>query len=199
MILLKVIDMILNETNYLNYDFTGKIIIFPTDTVYGIGCLYDNIESIKKIYEIKNRDYNKPMVILCANLKQVYSLIKKGQVIPQYLQKYWPGKLTIIFFKNESVYDIITSNRNTVGIRIPGNKISLKILEKYGPMVVTSLNLSNQAPITKYKDALKFHDKVDYIIQGEDLYELPSTVYDLTQKKVLRQGGVVVIQGEYYD
>ena len=71
MILLKVIDMILNETNYLNYDFTGKIIIFPTDTVYGIGCLYDNIESIKKIYEIKNRDYNKPMVILCANLKQV--------------------------------------------------------------------------------------------------------------------------------
>lgn len=71
-------------------------------------------------------------------------------------------------------------------------------MEKYGPMVVTSLNLSNQAPITKYKDALKFHDKVDYIIQGEDLYELPSTVYDLTQKKVLRQGGVV-IQGEYYD
>lgn len=80
MILLKVIDMILNENNYLNYDFTGKIIIFPTDTVYGIGCLYDNIESIKKIYEIKNRDYNKPMVILCANLKQVYSLIKKDRL-----------------------------------------------------------------------------------------------------------------------
>ncbi len=190
--------MILNENNYLDYDFTGKIIIFPTDTVYGIGCLYNDIDSIRKIYEIKNRDYNKPMVILCANLKQVTTLIREGQKVPSYLKKYWPGKLTIIFFKNESVYDIITSNRNTVGIRIPGNKISLEILKKYGPMVVTSLNLSNQAPITKYIDIHKFHDKVDYIIQGGDLYEIPSTVYDLTQKKVLRQGGVV-IQGENHD
>lgn len=184
--------MILTTENYLDFDLNGKVIVFPTDTVYGIGCLYNDLESIHRIYEIKNRDYSKPFVILCANLKQVYSLIQEGQEIPEYLKKYWPGKLTIIFFKNESIYDIITSNKNTVGIRIPGNQLSLNLLEKHGPMVVTSLNISNQPPITKFQDVLEFQDKVDYIIQGEDLHNLPSTVYDLTQKKVLRQGEVKI-------
>ena len=58
------------------------MIVFPTDTVYGIGCLYDDLDSIRRIYEIKGRDYSKPMVILCANLDQVNQLIRSGQTIP---------------------------------------------------------------------------------------------------------------------
>jgi len=80
--------MILNLKNYLDVDMHGKVIIFPTDTVYGIGCLYQDIDSIKRIYEIKNRDYTKPMVILCADMKQVNSLIKSGRTIPEYLKKH---------------------------------------------------------------------------------------------------------------
>ncbi|XMB71824.1 L-threonylcarbamoyladenylate synthase [Mycoplasmatota bacterium WC30] len=184
--------MILDQSNYLDYDLKGKVIVFPTDTVYGIGCLYNDLPSIKRIYEIKNRDYSKPMVILCANYKQVYSLIKEEQSISKALRKHWPGKLTIIFFKNEKVYDIISAGKKTVGIRIPGNDISLELLKKFGPMVVTSLNLSNQPAITKYHDALKFEKIVDYIVKGEDLNSAPSTVYDLTQDKVLRQGEVII-------
>lgn len=184
--------MILNHKNYLDVDLKQKIIIFPTDTVYGIGCLYDDIESIHRIYEIKHRDYSKPMVILCANYEQVNSLILNNQVIPEHIKKHWPGKLTIIFFKNEKVYDIISANKKTVGIRIPGNTISLNLLLKHGPMVVTSLNLSNEPPITKFSDATKFSDLVDYIVWGEDLDSVPSTVYDLTENKVLRQGEVII-------
>lgn len=184
--------MILNKDNYLNYEMQGKIIIFPTDTVYGIGCLYDDVESIKRIYEIKNRDFSKPMVILCANQEQVEMFIAPGQTIPNSLKKHWPGKLTIIFFKNDNVYDIITSGKNTVGIRIPGNLISLRLLRQHGPMVVTSLNFSNEPSITKYQDALRFTDDVDYIVEGGDLEGQPSTVYDLTQEKVLRQGEVFI-------
>lgn len=182
--------MILNEKNYLDIDMKNKIIIFPTDTVYGIGCLVDDLDAIKRIYDIKSRDYSKPMVILCANFEQVESLIAKGQVIPDALKKHWPGKLTIIFFKNQKVYDIISAGRQTVGIRIPGNEISLNLLKKFGPMVVTSLNLSNEPAITKLEDAMKFSNQVDYIIEGEDLDSIPSTVYDLTQNKVLRQGEI---------
>lgn len=184
--------MILNKDNYLDYDLKNKIIVFPTDTVYGIGCLYDDEESIKRIYDIKGRDYSKPMVILCSDMTQVYSLIKEDQEVPEELKKYWPGKLTIIFFKNESVCDIITSGKDTVGIRIPGNDISLSLLKKHGPMVVTSLNISNEPPIIKYQDVLKFKDKVDYIIPGGDLDSLPSTVYDFTKKRLLRQGEIIV-------
>ncbi len=184
--------MILNSKNYLDYNLFGKVIIFPTDTVYGIGCLYEDIDSIKRIYEIKNRDYTKPMVILCSNMNQVNSLIKSGQNLPEHLKKHWPGKLTIIFFKNENVYDIISSGKETVGIRIPGNEISLNLLEKHGPMVVTSLNISNEPAITKFNDVLRYSDKVDYIIEGGDLDSAPSTVYDLTENRVLRQGDIVI-------
>lgn len=184
--------MILNQDNYLNYDLQNKVIVFPTDTVYGIGCLYEDQESILRIYDIKGRDYSKPMVILCADLNQVYSLIMKNQKIPNKLMKYWPGKLTIIFFKNEKVYDIITSGKETVGIRIPGNQISLELLRKYGPMVVTSLNYSNQPAITKFDKTLEFENVVDFIIKGGDLESVPSTVYDLSNDIVLRQGKVII-------
>ncbi|MBI9009860.1 MAG: threonylcarbamoyl-AMP synthase [Tenericutes bacterium] len=184
--------MILNQDNYLNFDLSNKVIVFPTDTVYGIGCLYEDEEAIKKIYDIKGRDFSKPMVILCSNLEQVHSLIKENQDIPEKLKKHWPGKLTIIFFKNENICDIITSGKETVGIRIPGNKISMELLNKYGPMVVTSLNYSNKPAITKFKDVLEFEDVVDFIVQGPDLYSAPSTVYDLANDIVLRQGEVVI-------
>ncbi|HPJ23750.1 MAG TPA: L-threonylcarbamoyladenylate synthase [Bacillota bacterium] len=184
--------MILNSENYLDVNLEGKVIVFPTDTVYGIGCLYRDIHSIKRIYDIKNRDYSKPMVILCANLEQVDSLIKPGQSLPDHLKKHWPGKLTIIFFKNEFVYDIISSGKDTVGIRIPAHHISLELLKKHGPMVVTSLNLSNEPPIIKFADVLKFANQVDYIVEGGDLDSQPSTVYDLTQNKVLRQGDIII-------
>jgi L-threonylcarbamoyladenylate synthase len=174
--------MILNQDNYLDFDLRNKVIVFPTDTVYGIGCLYTDKESISRIYEIKGRDYDKPMVILCSSLEQVNKLIKENQKIPNKLKKHWPGKLTIIFFKNENIYDIITS----------GNVISKELLKKHGPMVVTSLNYSNQPAITKFEDVLEFRNLVDYIVKGEDLNAAPSTVYDLANDLVLRQGEVVI-------
>lgn len=182
--------MILNQSNYLDYDLEDKIIVFPTDTVYGIGCRYNDLDAIKRIYDIKGRDYSKPMVILCSCLEEVDSLIKAGQVLPKEIAKHWPGKITIIFFKNESVYDIISAGKETVGIRIPGNKVSLDLLKKHGPMVVTSLNYSNEPAIVKFKDTLEFEGVVDYIVEGEDCQSVPSTVYDLTTNKVLRQGEV---------
>jgi L-threonylcarbamoyladenylate synthase len=184
--------MILDQDNYLNYSLLNKVIIFPTDTVYGIGCLYEDKKSILKIYDIKGRDYLKPMVVLCADLKQVYSIIKENQVIPIKLRKHWPGKLTIIFFKNENVCDIITSGKETVGIRIPGNKISLELLKKHGPMVVTSLNYSNQPAITKFSDVLTFENNVDYIVKGKDLESIPSTVFDLAKDETIRQGEIII-------
>ncbi|MCK4551481.1 MAG: threonylcarbamoyl-AMP synthase [Tenericutes bacterium] len=184
--------MFLNSNNYLDYDLKNKIVIFPTDTVYGIGCLYKDIDSIRKIYDIKDRDFSKPMVILCSNFDQIRTLIERDQEIPDYIRKHWPGKLTVIFFKNSSVNNLITSGKQTVGIRIPGNKISLDLLNKYGPMVVTSLNLSNEPAITKFSDVLKFENKVDFIIGSVNLDAEPSTVYDLTQKKTLRQGEIKI-------
>ncbi|MCF7924367.1 MAG: threonylcarbamoyl-AMP synthase [Candidatus Izimaplasma sp.] len=184
--------MILTKNNYLNINIDNKVIVFPTDTVYGIGCKYQDIKAVKRIYEIKNRDYSKPMAMLCYSLEQVKQIVSRDVKLEKDLTKYWPGKLTLIYKKNEDISDIITANKDTVGVRIPNNAIALNLLKKHGPMVVTSLNESNEPPIIKFEDALVYEDKVDYIVVGGNLNNQPSTVYDTINKIVLRQGDVKI-------
>lgn len=184
--------MILTKVDYLNYPIQGKIIIFPTDTVYGIACLYQDEKSIQRIYDIKHRDYTRPMALLCASIEQVKQLIRSDQLLDSELIKYWPGKLTLVFKKSSLVTDIITAGKDTVGVRIPDNPIALALLEKYGPMVVTSLNETNEPPIIKFQDTLKYQASVDYIVEGGDLNNQPSTVYDTLNKRVLRQGEIII-------
>lgn len=182
--------MILNKNNYLNIEMFGKVIIFPTDTVYGIGCLVEDIESVKRIYEIKQRDYTKPMAILCPDLEAVKSVVSSDTILEENLTKHWPGKLTLIYKKNSKIDDLITAGKESVGVRIPNHEISLKLLEKFGPMVVTSLNLSTEPPILKFEEVLRYQNQVDYIVDGGDLDSQASTVYDTISKTTLRKGDI---------
>ncbi|MFA5179628.1 MAG: L-threonylcarbamoyladenylate synthase [Candidatus Izemoplasmatales bacterium] len=184
--------MLVTINELLTYNLEGKVIIFETDTVYGIGCLYNDLPAIKRIYEIKNREYHKPMAILCANFNQVKKLVNNYYVMTDLGKKYWPGALTLIGEKSNLVADLITSGGPTVGVRIPDNELALKILSHFGPMVVTSLNQSHEPAILLYRDALKYEAIVDYIVVGHDLSQLASTVYDPALKKTIRQGSIVV-------
>ena len=185
--------MVITLSELLKKKLQGKVIIFETDTVYGIGCLYRDVESVKRIYEIKKREPKKPMALLCANIDQVKTLVTNFEVGEPYASKYWPGALTLIFNKNnDEIDDVITSNQPTVGIRIPDSETALKILSHFGPMVVTSLNLSSEPAILKYSDALAFDSVADYIVSGQDLSAVASTVYDPSCHKTLRQGKIVI-------
>ena len=177
-----------------NVDLRGKIIIFPTDTVYGIGCLYDDLFAIDRIYRLKRRDYSKPMAILGADTASLLPLVDVNDRFMEMARTYWPGALTIIVRKTELVSELASAKNSTVGVRIPNHEIALSILRQFGPMVVTSLNQSGEKPIISYRDALNYQNKVDYIVDGGDLSELPSTVYDLETGKVLRQGSLAITE-----
>jgi len=187
-----VIGMIVKVDELLNIKLRDEVIIFQTDTVYGIGCLINSEIGVNKIYEIKKREAKKPLAVLCADLIQARELVKEFKIGEKYAKMYWPGALTMIFDKNESVGNFITANNNTVGIRIPNDEIALKILKKFGPMAVTSLNISSLPPILKYSDALTFGNKVDFIVEGTDLSGISSTVYDARNKIILRQGEIKI-------
>ncbi|PKL00159.1 MAG: threonylcarbamoyl-AMP synthase [Tenericutes bacterium HGW-Tenericutes-1] len=184
--------MVISLSQLLNQNLKGKVIIFETDTVYGIGCLYDDIEMVKRIYGIKRREPQKPMALLCSSVEQVRSLVLNYEIGEPYALKYWPGALTLIFNKNHQINDLITANQNTVGVRIPNSETAKAILNHFGPMVVTSLNISSEPPILKFYDTLKFEHEVDYIVQGNDLLGVASTVYDPMNHKTLRQGEVII-------
>ena len=171
------------------------IIVFPTDTVYGIGCNCFSTKAIKKIFIYKNRPNNKPINVLTNNYRKILSVAK--EIKPkekELINKYMPGALTIILKKNEAVPSLLTANLDTVGVRIPSNSIALKILESINyPLATTSANISGEESGIKLADfEVNFADKVDAIIDGgESELKVASTIVQVDDKdnvKILRQG-----------
>ena len=128
----------------------GNLVIIPTDTVYGISADIENTKAIEKVYQAKNRDKNKPLLLLVNNEEMLKKYTKKlTNLEKEIIKKYLPGKLTILLLKNDKVPDNITAGSNLVGIRIPDNNDLIQIINKLGhPIISTSANISGQNTIT---------------------------------------------------
>ncbi|HPT88828.1 MAG TPA: L-threonylcarbamoyladenylate synthase [Bacilli bacterium] len=177
--------------------FYGKVICFPTDTVYGIGVLFDDEIGRKKIYQIKHREQNKPLAILIPEGFDIRPLVSDISTFANDLmKKYWPGPLTLIFTKSKECQEKFNDSFSTIAFRMPDNKISLQILKHLGPMATTSVNISGQAELNSVDEIIKeFGDQIDYIVCDEvTLSKLPSTVLDVStsQVKVIREGSIKI-------
>lgn len=171
------------------------VIIFPTDTVYGIACNCFSEKAIKKVFDIKKRPENKPINVLSNNLDKIKLVSRNINEKEEFLiDKYMPGALTIILDKNEKVSDILTAGLDTIGVRIPKNNISLRILENVSyPLATTSANISGDSAGIKISDFLKeFDGVVDAIIDGgETDLKVASTIVRVesdNKLKIIREG-----------
>lgn len=178
-------------------DLKGKIVCFSTDTVFGVGALMNDVVAVKKIYALKHRDFNKPLAILASKVEDILPYIDSfPKEVRELMDKYWPGALTIIFNKNKNTENKVNEEFKTVGFRIPASNIALDILEKFGPMATTSINLSGEAPLNDYKSIVDaFGDKIDYIIEDTaPSINVSSTVVDASTDnwKILREGSVKI-------
>lgn len=170
----------------------NKLIIFPTDTVYGIGCSIYDIYNIDRIYEIKKRDKSKPLACLCYDLKQIESIAYIDELATKLINKYLPGGLTLILKSKEEVKEKI--GYETIGVRIPDCDIALEILKESGPLLTTSVNDSGEKPINEYEEILdKYSSLVDKIYPPyNNSSNVSSTVIKLIDGKVelLREGNI---------
>ena len=189
-----------SDNNYIDYAAkklkNSGIGIFPTDTVYGIGCnAFDEI-AIKKLFEIKSRNYNKPINVLISDKKHLKELVNSiSEKEQKLIDKFWPGALTIIFTKKESISNLLTSNLNTIGIRMPNNKTCLDLLNTTNfPLATTSANISNEEPGIKIADFYStFKNKVDFILDdGVSDIKTASTIVQIIDNvpKILREGTI---------
>jgi len=176
----------------------GGVIAFVTDTVWGLGCLPNNPRAVKKIYEIKKREAQKPLILMS---NEVYNLLNYVKPIPKtgqiLIKKYFPGALTIVTEKNENTPDYITSNLTTVGIRVPDNEVFRQICEIIPGHVLatTSANLSHQPSAKTYEQAVNnMTGLADLIIEdfGHRAKGLESTVAGVMgdELRIFRQGAV---------
>lgn len=171
------------------------LIIFPTDTVYGIACNAFSDKALNKLFIAKNRSFDKPINILTDSISKINLIVDEiNDIEKKLINKYFPGDLTIIFNKKSGVSDILTSNKPTIGVRIPNNKIALQILSAYPyPLATTSANLSGNKNGVEINDFLDiFKDKVDIIIDGGKTNSVPSTIVRVEGKKIniLREGSL---------
>ena len=174
------------------------LIIFPTDTVYGIACNSLSERAIQKVFEIKNRARYKPINVLTDSVDKMLQVVETINPIERELiKKYMPGALTIIFNKNNNTPDILTAGLDTIGIRIPNNEIALRILSSFPyPLAVTSANISGEKDGVELNDFIsKFDGKVDIIIDGgKTQLQKPSTIVRVENDniEVIREGDIKI-------
>ena len=174
----------------------GGVVVFPTETVYGIGADALNDEAVDKIFKAKGRPQDNPLIVHIAETSELYDLSKEVPENAKLLaEKYWPGPLTMILYKKDILSDKITAGLDTAAIRFPENKIALAIIkESKKPIAAPSANTSGKPSPTEASHVIEdLFGKVDMIIDGGSTYiGLESTVVDMTGDipMILRPGGI---------
>ncbi|DAA82577.1 MAG TPA: threonylcarbamoyl-AMP synthase [Cyanobacteria bacterium UBA10660] len=190
--------MLKNKDEIINVLTNGGVIAYVTDTVWGLGCLPNNESAVKKIYEIKKREAQKPLILMSNDIYPLLDYVKPIPKIGQILiKKYFPGALTIVTDKSENTPDYITSSMPTVGIRVPDNEVFREICEIIPGHVLatTSANLSHQPSAKTYEQALEnMSGLADLIIEdyGYVAKGLESTVVGVmnNELRIFRQGAI---------
>ena len=174
----------------------GGIVVFPTETVYGIGAnIWDEV-AVKRLYEVKQRPFSKPISLLVSSIDMINEVAKDITELEYALMKeFFPGPFTIILKKKDIVPNIVTANLDTVGIRLPANEIALRLI-KYAefPIATTSSNISGKPSVTNLGDVMsEFEGKADCFIDGgPSEIGVASTIVQVIDGKVhiLREGSI---------
>lgn len=172
----------------------GGIVIFPTDTAFGMGCRIDKEESIKRLFEIRKRPLSKPLIALVSSIEMAEEYVEIPENVREKLiNKYWPGGLTIILrTKPGKVLSPVTAGEDTLGIRLPDNEQIRSIIQGVGvPIVAPSANYSGEkTPFLLDRVDSTLKQQVDFVLSGVCTMEGVSTIIDCTVSpwKILREG-----------
>ncbi len=170
----------------------GRVIAYPTDTTYGIGCSIFCKKSIERIYQMKQRDKRKPFSIICSSLSEISRYARVSNSAFKLIKRYLPGPYTFVFEATHEVPDLLLTRQKTVGIRIPDNNICFDLVTALGnPIITTSANLSGEEPEGDPRTiAETFGSQLDFVIDGGILKTDVSSVVSLigSTPEVLRAG-----------
>lgn len=172
----------------------GGLIVFPTDTIYGLAAKFDNLSAIQRIYTVKDRDQTKALAVLVGNISQVEEVSDEIPLIAKKLmEKFWPGALTIVLQKSNKIVTPLSQD-NSIGIRIPDDRFVRLLSENIGPLATTSANISGLPSTTNVSEVLaQLRDLVDLIVDGgESPGGAASTVVDCRKNliELLREGPI---------
>lgn len=172
----------------------GKVVAFPTDSVYGIGGDPQNLQVVNRIYDIKFRDRSKGLLLLVSDYDEAIKIAEFNDTAKKLVKQYWPGQLTLILKKKEPciIPPEVTGFQNTIGLRVPENEVILYILNLlkskgyFGGIIGTSANYSGEPPSTSGEEVTKkILTPIDMILDsGKTKSQLPTTIVDCTSQEI---------------
>ncbi len=175
---------------------SGGVIVYPTDTIYGLGCDPFRRESIERIFSIKHRPAASPALLLVDDQAMLHDLVREIPPAAQKLiERHWPGPLTLVLNARRSIHPFVTPADGSIAVRLPASDCCRRLIGACGvPLVSTSANITGESPPIRVRELQdQFSSTVDVIVDAGDLtVSLPSTVVDVREGKivVLREGAI---------
>lgn len=156
----------------------GGIIAFPTETVFGLGVIFNNEASYKRLIDVKRRPPNKPFTLMCASKDDVYKYAQLNKTAIKLVEAFMPGQFTLICKAKQFLPSYVVSSEGNVGIRVPDDEFVQKLIKEVGyPLLVPSANKANEPPALNSSEAISiFQDEIDATILGESKSNVPSTI-----------------------
>jgi L-threonylcarbamoyladenylate synthase len=175
----------------------GGIIIYPTDTAFGVGCRIDNVVAVKKLFRIRKRPREKAFPVLVSSKEMAGEYVEKIERAEELMNKYWPGGLTIVMpCKKNLVHSTVRGGGDTIGVRMPNHKTAIELIRLVGvPILAPSANFSGgKTPFRRGDLDPELVKLVDFVMPGRCSVKKPSTVLDINKKpwKILRRGAVKI-------
>lgn len=171
----------------------NKVVAFPTETVFGLGVKFGSKEALDALYQVKKRDKGKAISMMISKPEEIEKYAYVSEDAKKIIRAFMPGMITIILKKKPYIDKYFTASLDTIGIRIPDDEFVLSLLDKTGPMLVTSANLSGEESLIDDQAVMAvFKGKIPLIVKGESISKKASTIVDLSKGnvEVLRLGAI---------
>lgn len=172
----------------------GQIVVYPTDTVYGLGTDPFNERAVMRIYKVKNRPRRSPLPVAVSGRQMVDSIAFMTVKAQKLMERFWPGALTIVLAKKDELPDAVAGGGHSVGVRAPDHPVPLALMRRTAlPLVATSANLHEEPPSRDARGAVsRLRSSVDLVLDGGVTNGVASTVIDLTRTPpvIVREGPI---------
>lgn len=177
----------------------GGLIVYPTDTVYGLGCDPFNVRAVERVFKVKGERKEKPLPILASDIKFIEKIAYINEKAKKIAEKYWPGPLTLVVPKKPVLPNIVTCGLASVGVRIPNHTVAIQFISFCdGLLVGTSANKTGEkSPKTAREANKQLGEQVDIVLdEGPTPLGQESSIIDLTSKKpkMLREGPIKLVE-----
>lgn len=170
---------------------SGELVVYPTETVYGLGGDALDPNAIDRVFDAKERDRSNPLSMAVPDVETARQYTNLSDRERTFMQKFLPGPVTVVLECTSEVPSALTGGRDRVGIRIPDNECALELLEDYSPITATSANVSGQQSARRVSELdERIRDRASVVLDGGETPGGGSTVVDVEQRTIHRRGAL---------